>query len=255
MRKEIDPGKLRTMIRSILPSRQRIYPHWAKAERKRKHRRAVRSELRCHDFEETAADLLRDVRVSDIVRDRRSADKLNHFMRWCEAITDGLSRQEALDAVRGILPSSLIGDHAFGHWEAYLKYSRRVRIPAREKRRRLAQSFHDSLAFRLHRELREDPSFHARLNAAIKAAMPFDAPRRLLAGVHDVEAFVHDLHADERQCERIVTVRLIAQNREGRPDGRPSPLLRVSWTMHYFLSLVVGARAVAGTGFLLAFRA
>ena len=34
---------------------------------------------------------------------RRDGDKLNHFMRWCEAITKGMTTAEALAHVRSIL--------------------------------------------------------------------------------------------------------------------------------------------------------
>ncbi len=186
--------KLRDMIRSILPSTYRRYARMAKAGRKRALRHAIHVEVRVEDHEETAADLLRDVRVNDIVRDRRSGDKLHHFMRWCEAITEGMSTQEALEYVRAILPKSLIGDHAYGHWRTYCK-RRRFResfVPYAEQNRRQEQSSRDSAIFRLRRALRADPELHTRLNAEIKRRTLLDEPRRLLMGLHDIEAFIDD---------------------------------------------------------------
>lgn len=114
MRKETDPEKLRDMVRSILPSRYRTGPRRSKMQRKRAHRRGVRADVA---HANPTADLLRDVNVSDIVQWRRDGDKLNHFMRWCRAITKGMSQQGALDTIRAILPKNLIGDHAYSHWE------------------------------------------------------------------------------------------------------------------------------------------
>jgi hypothetical protein len=178
------------MIRSILPSTSDAFARSAKAARKRAHRHAIRIEVRREDHEERAFDLLRDSYVGDIVRDRRSADKLNHFMRWCSAITEGMSTEEALGYVRAILPASLIGDHAYGHWERYRKRGSRNGLPWREQERRSAQSWRDSTLFHFRRALQADPELHARLNAEIKRRKAPDQPRRLLAGLHDAEAFV-----------------------------------------------------------------
>lgn len=189
------------MVRSILPSTSSRYARFAKASRKRAHRRTIRTEVRVEHPEETAADLLRDVRVSDIVWDRRTGDKLSHFMRWCEAITEGMTTAEALGYVRGILPKSLIGDHAYGHWETHCKYliRRGSFIPYAEQNRRKEQSWRDSTIFRLRRALRADPELHARLNAEIKRRKLADEPRRLLMGLHDIEAFIDDAGCFERR--------------------------------------------------------
>src|SRR5687768_11470347 len=98
--KNINPEKLRDMVRSILPSRYRIGPRQDKALRKRAHRRHIRAEIRSEDPEAAAADLLRDVSVSDIVQHRRGGDKLSHFIRWCEVITRGMTTDDALGYVR-----------------------------------------------------------------------------------------------------------------------------------------------------------
>ena len=211
--------KLRDMVRSILPSRYRGSMREMKAQRKRAHRRTVRADVRHEDFEETAADLLRDVRVRDIVQWRRDGDKLNHFLRWCERRTAGMARTEALSAVRAILPAGLIGDHAYSHWEQHLKREDRVYVSYHDQQQRTAQGRHDSAVFRLKRALSVDPSLHGRLNAEIKEVTTPER-RRLLLGLYDVEAFVRDVWP----CpERHVMLRLIEEI-EGRPQSRPSHL-------------------------------
>src|ERR1043165_7526443 len=205
------------MIRSILPSTTKV-PGMLKALRKRAHRRAIHEELHTEDYETTKADLLRDIRVGDLVAWRRGGDKLNHFMRWCEALTKGMSREDALSYVRALLPPSLIGDHAYSHWDAHLRPRRPFHYVSFEKRQ---QSFVDSTAFRLHRALRADPSLHARLNAAIKATRTEDQPRRLLLGIHDVEEFVRDIFLC---CEQRITLELI----EAIEKGGLKAALRVS---------------------------
>lgn len=208
--------KLRDMVRSILPSRYRGLMRDMKAQRKRAHRRTVRIDVRHEEFEETAADLLRDVRVNDIVQWRRDGDKLNHFLRWCERRTAGMARTEALDAVRAILPAGLIGDHAFQHWEQYLKRKDRVSVSYYDELRRKERGQHDSAVFRLRRALSVDPSLHGRLNAEIKEVTTPER-RRLLLGLYDVEAFVRDVWP----CpERHVMFRLIQETEVPSPRSR-----------------------------------
>ena len=229
--------KLKDMIRSILPSTSRRYARCAKAERKRHARRSVRIDLRSENLE---VDLRRDAYLSDIVGGRRGADKLNHFMRWCEAITEGMSTQQALDHVRAILPASLIGDHAYGHWESYRK---RRREGARwlgywERGSRRIQSYVDSTTFRLRRAMAVDPNFHACLNAEIKRRKAAGEPRRLLAGVHDVATFVlavaRSIHAEAQYwrvgmpdpfgVERQTTLELL-EKLERQKGGRKAAFL------------------------------
>lgn len=118
MREEIDPEKPRDMVRSILPSTRRRNARYAKAFVKRRHRRQIHEDVHHDDPATTASDLSRDVNadMGGIVRYRRSGDKLNHFLRWCEQITDGMGVDEALAYVRKLLPASVIGNHAYRHW-------------------------------------------------------------------------------------------------------------------------------------------
>jgi len=197
MRKEVSAEKLRTMTRSILPSTARKHARNAKARVKRRERRTVRQELHRHcdaDFaDETKFDLHRDVRLRWIVWGRRSADKLNHFMRWCDSLTRGMTKTQKLDSVRAILPKNLIGDHAFGHWESHCKRRRYWFLPIREEQRRHQQSSYDRTRHALRVALERDPCFLAELNAEIKRCKLEGEPRRMLHGMHDVDAFVRDI--------------------------------------------------------------
>jgi hypothetical protein len=220
-------NKVKDMIRSILPSKSRKGARADKALRKRGHRHGVRQDLVRPDVEESKIDVHRDAFLSDVVWDRRSADKLNHFMRWCKAKTKGMDTEEALDYVRGLLPSSLIGDHAYGHWEAVRKprpwSSWTPRYPERE-----IQSFVDSTTFRLKRALGIAPDLHHALNAEIKRRKMEGEPRRPLRGVHDAEAFVRDIawplkrgEDDLFYVERRVTLDLVERIEKG---GREAAL-------------------------------
>jgi hypothetical protein len=149
--------------------------------------------------------------------------QLNHFIRWCEQITAGMTTDDALDYVRAILPRTLVGDHAYGHWESHRRpWFSRFSFP----RTQTAQSFIDSTTFRLRRALSIDPELHARINRSIKDRKPLDQPRRLLAGMHDVEAFVrtivfpaHRGKDDPYATERSTTLELIEQT-ERTKGGR-----------------------------------
>ncbi len=197
--------KIKDMIRSILPSKARRRARFTKAMLNRMTRHAVRRDLH---VENPDADLRRKPYFGVMLRDRRGADKLNHFMRWCSAVTEGMSDQDALSHVKSILPDSLIGQHAYGHWEAHRKpRPYRVFVSSHVPYEKQEQSFIDSTTFRLRRALKVDPSLHGRLNAEIKARTPEDQQWRVLAGVHDVEAFVRDIN----WLERKITLELIEQ--------------------------------------------
>ncbi len=193
-KKEISPEKLLDMIRSILPSVARVRARRTKAAKNREVRRRVRGALHSEDAEETKADLREVPDLSWMVRDRRGADKLNHFMRWCDSWTRGMTRQQKLDAVRAVLPRNLIGDHAFSHWETHVKYRGRPRgLSYREQNERREQSMYDKTRHRLRQRLSVDPAFQSELNAAIREQKLEGEPRRMLLGVHDIDAFVHHI--------------------------------------------------------------
>ena len=217
-------NKTKDMIRSVLPSTARKGARHAKANRKRRVRRHVRQDLHREDFE-PKADLKLDARLSDVVWDRRGADKLNHFMRWCEAKTKGVDTDDALGYVRSILPSSLIGDHAYGHWKAHrMRHQFRFRYEPPQS----LQSYIDSTTCRLKRALDVAPDLHHALNASIKREKVEGDPRRLLRGVHDVDAFVRDTAWPDKRgdddlfyIERRVTRDLIDRVEKG---GREAAL-------------------------------
>lgn len=142
------------------------------------------------------------------------ADKLNHFMRWCEHWTRGMTERQALDAVRAVLPHNLIGDHAYGHWQSYRRrVATHVYHPKQER-----QSRYDKTRHRLRQALSIDPNFQRELNDAIKARKIEGEPRRLLLGLHDIDAFVRAL-MDENDftCEWRVLLGLLDQAGQHRP--------------------------------------
>ena len=212
--------KVKDMVRSILPSKSPGWARWAKTTTTREARHAVNMEIRCQDPELTKGDWHRGADQSDNVRQRRGSDKLNHFIRWCDAITRGMTADDALSYVRSLLPKNIIGEHAYGHWEQHRKPSPYHRYKYIPYSRRL-QSWIDSTRFHLRRALTEDPSLHGCLNAVIKSRKPFDMNRRLLAGLHDVDAFVRDIaEGDDYGGERAALRELI----EGGPKSRPRRL-------------------------------
>lgn len=50
-----------------------------------------------------------------IVFERRSADKLNHFMTWAAAVVKGMDPDDAWVHLKTLVPSGMIGDHALSH--------------------------------------------------------------------------------------------------------------------------------------------
>jgi hypothetical protein len=224
MGKHIDENKLRDMIRSILPSKNREAARKAKRSANRRVRRAVRGDLRRVDFETTPADLRRDADHAETVLWRRAGDKLSHFMRWCRAITRGMTTEEALGYVRGILPHTIVGDHAYDHWE----WERRPRyglLPyIRRYPDRMWQSYYDSARVRLDRILRNDPASLGELNARIKSLRQPGEPRRLLRGIHDIDAFVREIKDAGFSVERRCLEELIEQH--DRKGGLKAALQR-----------------------------
>jgi hypothetical protein len=219
--------KIKDMIRSVLPSTARKGAREAKTARKRYVRRRVRLDLHAKDFDESNADFLRDVRLSHVVWMRRGADKLNSFLRWCEARTKGMDADEALGYVRAVLPSSVIGDHAYLHWEQRRKPRPYNYGYLRPNPNQSLQSFVDSMTFRLRRALAIAPDLHQALNAEIKERKVEGEPRRLLRGLHDVEAFVREVAwPDKRGADPYYIERGVALDMNERVEkgGREAAL-------------------------------
>lgn len=114
-------------------------------------------------------------------------------MRWCDELTKGMSVEDALGAIRSLVPDSLIGDHASSHWETYCTFSRgrqKKRLGKKEQRQRIVRSFYDRARHRFVQALERDMTLHKRLNDEIKRRTPMFEPMRLFAGAHDVDAFL-----------------------------------------------------------------
>lgn len=178
--------KIRDMVRSILPSKNREAAGKAKRMVKRRVRRCVRVDVRLHETEDR--DLWREAEID--VYWRRLGDKLNHFIRWCHALTRGMDREDALSLVRAFLPHNVIGDHAYTHWKVQAGDRPFTNATWREARRRRVQSTFDRMVHVINRAMEIDPDFAGNLNRLIKERQQPDQPRRLLLGRHDVEAFV-----------------------------------------------------------------
>jgi len=110
---------------------------------------------------------------SYIVGDRRDADKLNHFIRWAEAITADMPRQDRMSHVRALLPKGLIGWHAVSHLEFRDHFKTQAEIDMWETRRRSwgparkRRTREDNLA--LLWEITEDSRVHRLLNRWLSA--------------------------------------------------------------------------------------
>ena len=115
---------------------------------------------------------------------------------------------DRISYVRGLMPRTVIGEHAVGHWEtaANRRGHRLVHVSYREQQRRATQSVYDRTRFHLRRSLEMEPHRLGELNSAIKAGRMFDEDRRLLLGMHDIDAFVATIvkcparYAVERAC-------------------------------------------------------
>lgn len=112
------------MIRSILPCKRRGIPVAYKFKRweRRNARHEARHNLLSCDYEGyTDKDLFVKPCQNQQVQDRRISDKVNPFIRWANRLTLKMNKEQSLDYVRALLPYGTIGDHAFSHWEGYVK--------------------------------------------------------------------------------------------------------------------------------------
>lgn len=190
--------KSRVMARSILPSRYR----GAARDRAFIHRHArheVRQTLRGLTVEawEEGVEFAEATwrRISWFVTERRGADKLNHFHRWAYERTWELPKAERLDAIRGVLPDGLIGDHALEH----LERDRRLSVdPTRQRWVKQPLLFDRGELAQLLRKLVTLPDAVRLLHRCLKTATrSLDGktytcrPLRLL-GAHDVLRFLDD---------------------------------------------------------------
>lgn len=130
--------KSREMMRSILPSKSREAARCFKKSAKRSARSNIKQELReyCNHrmmlededgfFDD--ADLILNIheqdciqahKIREVVSRRRDADKINHFVRWAERLTEDIEdkrekRKKFISIIGG--SGDLIRDHAIGHF-------------------------------------------------------------------------------------------------------------------------------------------
>jgi hypothetical protein len=171
--------KVTDMIRSVLPSTAR---HGVRATRRlihRAERRTAKSRLRAGDD-----DVFVDTRgaVSDLVWDRRAADKVAPLVRWAlhhvradPALRDATTA-ERLEHFRRLLPDTTIGRHALSHIAWPLERLEHQGRP--QPRRWRAPSIAPTV-----RALYE-AGYHGELNKRLKIRL-----LPTLAGIHDIDRF------------------------------------------------------------------
>ncbi len=205
--------KIKDMVESVLPSTSR---KTARAERRIIHktqRSRQRDMLRSITVEPDPdfGEGRRTSAISNMVWDRRAADKTGPLVRWAAAAVESDPALREADWptqkawFTAVLPKDLIGQHALTHIEMAIgpsaTYSWMRRKPARpltdiraeltlQVRRILESGRHGELNIRLRQEYGVD-----RAAPWIKESDQM-RPERLLGGLHDVEAFVDDVVRD-----------------------------------------------------------
>ena len=217
--------KKRDMARSILPSTKK---------RSDKMRREIHKSARVQerillahtpdgeawleegpDFE--GVERARNLETRNFVDIRRSSDKVGPFIRWAEQRTKDLPTEDRLSYLKGVLPDSLIGEHAVSH----LKWNDHFRDPSNNHFfYRAPKSSGKSNREVLMDQLREEvlTGGQKELNLKIKqahrnrlkhyadsrvVALGTTAPRTL-RGIHDNEDFVRDIYDATRSSHSIV---------------------------------------------------
>jgi hypothetical protein len=213
--------KHRDMARSILPSRARSMPAQLALVR-RAARHSITRDLAslagrgpADDWDDWDEDTDRraypDTEIRQLVRRRRSADKLNHFERWAIEVTKHLPMEDRLGHMRAVLPRGLIGDHAMSHlrnrpelnphhWRRHLVGT----VGYREARVARQRAEHDRLRTVLAALL--EVGGHQALNQALKAAAADGERPRTLANLHDIDVFLAYVLAED-QLGRLVDPR------------------------------------------------
>jgi len=200
------------MARSILPSRARsTTAHLALTRRANRHAIAQKlsyirpGDRADHEDWDERSDLRAypDIEIAMIVRWRRGADKLNHFERWAVQVTKPLPVEDRLGHMRAMLPGGLIGDHAMSHLRRLPElnpddsnvYAFRF---ARSLERNAMRQAEERRRVRSLMTIILGAGGHGALNSALKAAA-FEGERpRTLAGIHDVDAFLSHVEAQDR---------------------------------------------------------
>lgn len=215
--------KIKDMVESVLPSTRR---KTARTERRTIHKRQrarQRDVLRNISAEEDPDfhEGRRVAAIHNMVWDRRAADNVGALCRWAAAVVE---RDPVLAAAdwptqkawfAAILPADLIGQHALQHIEWAIgpraTYSWMRGTPSRP-----IDEIRDEVARDVHRIL--DTGRHAELNIRLRQEYAVDRaprwvsqpnrmrPERLLAGLHDQEAFVEHVVWDADVREVVADV-------------------------------------------------
>lgn len=168
--------KKRQMLRSVLPSKASKAARLKRKKAHRQNRRRIKSALHCFEDESDlsnrigSSEKIKNYAITEMKRDRRDADKVNHFVRWAESVTSHIPEEEVqeryyyfLKHIGGV--KDLIREHAVSHfigkWEFNdTAYGRRYRIkkkppnPLKHMERMLEEAFeHDHKG--LNRQLKE----------------------------------------------------------------------------------------------------
>lgn len=205
--------KIKDMVESVLPSTRRRVARGSRRLAHKQQRSRQRDVLRNitvepdPDFRERR----RAAAISNMVWDRRAADNIGALVRWAAATVEqnpdlrdaGWPAQRAWFA--SVLPKNTIGRHALQHIEWAIgprpTYAWMRRAPVRpiaeirseleaDVRRVLETGRHSELNIRLRQE-------HAVDRAPRWVREPHRMrPERLLAGLHDLDAFVEHIVGD-----------------------------------------------------------
>lgn len=212
--------KRRQMARSILPSTRRQSAAKELAWIRRSHRHAVHRNLAAlrgfavrgplapaagsHGDRLADVDDLADLgdatawphrRIAEAVLLRRFGDKIGPLVRWAVAVSADLPLEDRLPTIAAGLPFNLSGRHAMTHLELVPELVAPDRRqgswwPGPPARRPDTAPSRQQIAAGVRAIL--DHGGHADLNRALKCRVVATRPR-LLAGRHDVEAFVDQL--------------------------------------------------------------
>lgn len=195
------------MARSLLPSRWRAAGQ-AKAKARRASRRQVAQVMAALVEDPSAWDdevgayETSDRQVRTVVSWRRSADKVNPFIRWATATTAALPKESRLQHLRGVLPKGVIGAHALTHLARVEAFDR---SPRRRWTRWVVLLDRGQVAAVLRRVL-EERGGHAWVNEVVARCAVVDSRGepvtrervRVLRGVHDVLGFIEEVPRWER---------------------------------------------------------
>lgn len=169
--------KIKSMVKSILPSVHRRGAREDKTLLKRGARRLARQQLKMldDDFEassETDLQAYPEHKIRYVVRDRRDYDKTKPLQRWAVSVTKLLSDPESrLSYMRSILPKNLIGRHALTHLTPLQEFDTNPMLRV-SRRDHFSSSWtpdlsYDQMVIKIN-DILTQPGGHTRLNKAIE---------------------------------------------------------------------------------------